>query len=116
MKKLDQMAVNAACESIWNLAMNEYENYCRSNDYCTRLLSCQAWVYETDNYYILRSYNTMVAVIDKKSDTLVDMLRGVYGYTATSAKHISKFSKSPVFGGYGMGKWGCENILTYREV
>ena len=110
------MAINAVCVSIWNLAMDEYENYSRMNDYCTQLLSCQAWVYETDNYYILRSYNTMVAVIDKKSDTLVDMLRGVYRYTATSARHISKFSKSPAFGGYGNGKFGCENILTYREV
>ena len=116
MKKLDQMAINAVCVSIWNMAMNEYENYSRMNDYCTRLASCQAWVYETEHYYILRSYNTLVALIVKDTDTLVDMLRCVYGYTATSAKHISKFRKSRAYGGYGSGKWGCENILIYREV
>ena len=91
MKKLEQMAINAACISIWNLAMNEDENYCRVNDYCTRLLSCQAWVYESENYYFLRSYNTIVAFIDKETKTCFDILRYVYGYTATSAQHISKF-------------------------
>ena len=115
MRKAEQMKINNVCEMYWNFAIKEYERDCTWND-CTRLASCQAWVYETEHYYILRSYNTLVACIVKDTDTLVDVLRGVYGYTATSAKHISKFRKSSVYGGYGSGKWGCENILTYREV
>lgn len=70
-----------------------------------RLLSCQAWVCETENFYGLRSYNTMIACIDKRSYTLVDALRYVYGYTATSAKHIAKFNNE-----YG---W-CDERLVIR--
>ena len=76
-----------------------------------KLRSCSAWVYETDNYYALRSYNTTIAIIDKNTDTLYDFLRLVYGYTSTSAQHISKFAKD-----YGTGKWGCIHTLTYRGV
>lgn len=77
----------------------------------TRLRTCQAYVYETPSFYVLRSYNTVVAIIDKSSDICYDFLRGVYGYTNTSAQHISKFDKD-----YGRGKWGCKERVTYREV
>ena len=76
-----------------------------------RLRSCSAWVAETDNYYILKSYNTMVAFIDKRTDTLYDVLRLVYGYTATSAQHISKFEKD-----YCRGKWNCTNRFQWRDI
>ena len=49
-----------------------------------RLRTCQAYVYETPSFYVLRSYNTVVAIIDKKTDTCYDFLRAVYGYTNTS--------------------------------
>lgn len=55
-----------------------------------RLDYCQAWTYHTRGYYFLVSYNTLVAFIDD-SGNMFDVLRLVYGYTATSAKHISKF-------------------------
>lgn len=58
-----------------------------------RLRSCTATVYETDNYYILKSYNSFIACIDKAVNVLYDALRYEYGYTATSAHHISKFAK-----------------------
>ena len=83
-----------------------------------RLRSCSATVFDLVDdttgevlYHVLRSYNTIVAAIDVRTDTLYDFLRYVYGYTSTSAQHISKFSKD-----YGMGKWGCTNRLTYRYV
>lgn len=76
-----------------------------------RLRTCQAYVYETPSFYVLRSYNTVVAIIDKSSDICYDFLRGVYGYTNTSAQHISKFDKD-----YGRGTWGCKVRVTYREV
>lgn len=65
-----------------------------------RLRYCQAYVYETPSFYVLRSYNTVVAIIDKSTDTCYDFLRLVYGYTSTSAQHISKFEKD-----YGRSKW-----------
>lgn len=76
-----------------------------------RLRTCQAYVYETPSFYVLRSFNTVVAIIEKSTDTCYDFLRGVYGYTNTSAQHISKFDKD-----YGRGSWGCKERVTYREV
>lgn len=67
---------------------------------------CQAQIIETESYYVLRSYQSLVAVFSKKTNIGYDFLRYVYGYTASSAKHISKFFK--VF--------GVTNIYTYRRV
>lgn len=75
------------------------------------LRTCQAMVYETPSFYVLRSYNTVVAIIEKKTDTCYDFLRAVYGYTNTSAQHISKFDKE-----YGRGTRGCKERVIYREV
>ena len=92
------------------------ERYNEEIKHCTickgeRLRTCQAYVYETPSFYILRSYNTVVAIIEKSSDICYDFLRAVYGYTNTSAQHISKFDKD-----YGRGTWGCTERVTYREV
>ena len=76
-----------------------------------RLRSCSAEVIETEKYYLLRSYRTIVAFIEKDTDTLYDILRYVYGYTSTSAQHISKFSHD-----YGSGRWGCENRRTWLPI
>lgn len=77
----------------------------------TRLRNCQAYVYETPSFYVLRSYKTVVAIIEKNSDICYDFLRGVCGYTKASAQHISKFDKD-----YGRGTCGCKERVTYREV
>lgn len=83
-----------------------------------RLRSCSASVADAIDcetgevlYHVLTSYSTVIAIIDTQTDTLIDFLRYVYGYTATSAQHISKFARD-----YGSGKWGCANRVTYREV
>lgn len=60
--------------------------------YVCPLRSCKASVWETEHLYILRSYNSIVAAIDKQTGILYDFLRYVYGYTATSAQHIAKFA------------------------
>ena len=78
---------------------------------CKRLRHCQAWVYETPKYYILKSYNTVVAFIVKDKDILVDVLRHVYGYSVTSAQHIAKFNTD-----YGKAKYGCVQRITYRDI
>lgn len=122
MTKQMQEQINEEVDIMFNLALSELPDIAHSylNDRqlkdagAKRLCSCSAWVWETSNFYVLQSYNTFIACIDKNTDICYDALRVVYGYTATSAKHISKFRKSSPFGGYGSGKWGCETTLTAR--
>ena len=113
MKKSEQAHINAKVLAI----LTDINRFCVTGDF-KRLRSCSAEVapvVDTETgvlmYYVLRSYNTIVAAIDVSNDTLYDFLRYVYGYTSTSAQHIAKFDKD-----YGMSKWGCTNRLTYREV
>lgn len=98
MRKQDQVKINSFVEEVWNQAISEFHN-----EYGTvepvRLRSCKAYVFETTHYYFLQSYNTLVACIDKTTDT------------STSAQHISKFDTD-----YGKGKFGCEGRVTWREV
>lgn len=117
MKKSEQLAINAQVLEYLQV-YNDWVDSRNVFPHWERLRSCSAEVApvmdaETGElmYYILRSYRTIVAAIDVRTDTLYDFLRYVYGYTATSAQHISKFSKD-----YGMGKWGCAHSMTYREV
>ena len=114
MKKPEQLAINEQVLTLVN-DFNTTNNYTGN---FKRLRSCSAEVAPVIDaktgellYYVLRSYRTIVAAIDVRTDTLYDFLRYVYGYTSTSAQHIAKFDKD-----YGMGKWGCENRLTYRDV
>lgn len=88
-KQFNQGIVNATAEAIFNSACDELDAM-REYNY-KRLRSCTAWVFETENFYILKSYDTFIAAIDKRSNFAVDVLRMVYGYTSTSAQHISKF-------------------------
>ena len=113
MKKSEQAAINAQVLAI----LTDINRFCVTGDF-KRLRSCSAEVApvmdaETGKlmYYVLRSYQTIVAAIDVSNDTLYDFLRYVYGYTSTSAQHIAKFGQD-----YGMSKWGCAHVLTYREV
>ena len=113
MNKNEQAHINAKVLAI----LTDINRFCVTGDF-KRLRSCSAEVApvmdaETGElmYYVLRSYRTIVAAIDVSNDTLYDFLRYVYGYTSTSAQHISKFSKD-----YGSGKWGCAHRLTYYSV
>ena len=110
MKKEMQIAINSKVEAIFEEAMNEKTIFGIISK-PKKLRSCKATVYETANYYFLYSYNTIVAVIEKSTDTVYDFLRMVYGYTPTSAQHIAKFRHD-----YGAGKWGCEHSMTWYSV
>lgn len=57
-----------------------------------RLYSCNAEIRECMGNLVLVSYGTPIAVYSEDG-SLYDCLRVIYGYTATSAKHISKFEK-----------------------
>lgn len=108
-KKELQLRENQEALALWYEAAREYNKEKPFKN--KQLRSCQAWVYETTNFYVLKSYNTFIAAIDKRSDVCVDVLRNVYCYTATSAKQINKFGCD-----YGRGVWGCAKRLTWRAV
>lgn len=99
-KKVDEVY-----EEIYNLFMHEGASEFK------RLRKCSAYVCKLGRFYILKSYRTIVAAIDTKDDTCYDFLRKVYGYTSTSAMHITKFNRD-----YGRGKWGCTESFTWREL
>lgn len=90
MTKAEQINHNIIALGIFTNAMKELYRS-RSSYEPHSLRKCTAAVLETENYFILRSYFTHIAAIEKKSNICVDVLRYVYGYTSTSAQHIAKF-------------------------
>lgn len=107
-----QKVINYVSKNLYDMAYNEFKKKRnRERVVWKQLRSCQAEVCETENYYILRSYNTIVAVIEKETDIFADVLRLVYGYTSTSAQHIAKFRHD-----YGKDKWGCKIEYCYRHI
>lgn len=86
-QKEKQQIINTAV----HLALNEFENQNDGLVKVGRLRTCNATVYENERYIVLISYTTTVAFIDKREHRAYDILRLVYGYTATSAQHIAKF-------------------------
>ena len=57
-----------------------------------KLYSCNAEIRKCMGILVLVSYGTPIAVYTDDG-SLYDCLRVVYGYTATSSQHISKFRK-----------------------
>lgn len=93
---------NILCTSAENSINLEMKSYGMKR--IGQLRTCKAAVYETKNWFILRSYRTFVAAIHKDTCIGYDFLRDVYGYTATSAQHISKF----------FADYNADKIYTYR--
>ena len=90
MTKAEKTAENSMVLKAWeDLKVNVEVDL---PEYIGRLRTCTANVYENTNYYVLVSYHTTVAFIDKYNGICYDVLRYVYGYTNTSAQHIAKFS------------------------
>lgn len=105
-KMIAQMVENEKVNSILN--ERDYIPYSRTvaRQTLNRLNTCQAWTYEASYFAILISYNTEVACIDMRTGICYDYLRKAYGYTATSAQHISKFMK----------KFEATQKVTYRPI
>lgn len=110
MKRNEQMSINERVENAVIAAYDEYNVIPIMS--IEKLRHCKAEVIETPHWYILRSYNTLIAAVNKETVTGYDFLRLVYGYTATSAQHISKFFHD--YGVRGVGGSGLE--ITWREV
>ena len=73
-------------ESVLYDAFNNGKKRCK-------LYSCNAGIWEFNGILVLVSYVTPIAVFTPEDGALYDCLRVVYGYTATSSQHISKFKK-----------------------
>lgn len=109
MKKEEQVKINNRVLAVYKEVYNSIR-YADEIEW-KRLRSCQAYVATLGKYSILKSYDTIIAVIDHNTDILYDFLRYVYGYTSTSAQHISKFNIA-----YCNWECGCCQRFTYREV
>lgn len=109
MDKFEQYQINNEALHVWKEAL---EQWLLEHDKITpkKLRSCQAVVYETSDYYILQSFNTLIACVIKENYILIDMLRFEYHYTNTSAQHISKFRHD-----YTPYPW-CYPVRTWRKV
>ena len=107
-KKEMQKYINDICVELMENAIKEYKDispYYESHKW-EKLRNCSAQVTETENYYILRSYQTIIGAIDKRTYVAVDFLRQVYKYTNTSAQHIRKFCQD----------YGAQEHFSYRTV
>lgn len=88
MKKAEQKIINDFCMEKWAEA---YE-YIGKHDYHIKpFRKCSAELIVSDRYIFLRSYRTLISVYDVDRNCVFDCLRYMYGYTSTSAQHISKF-------------------------
>ena len=105
-KMIDQMVENEKVNTILNERDNMLYSKTVAHQTLNRLNSCQARTYEEGYFAVLISYNTEVACIDMRTGICYDYLRKVYGYTATSAQHISKFMK----------KFEATQKVTYRPI
>lgn len=102
-----QAVINNKVEELFNEYFYTF-NPLDDNNVIERLRSCTAYVYKhPSGYIVLRSYNSYVAFITPDGD-FVDVLRLVYGYTATSAQLIGKF--------YHDYAGNCKHYYTYRPI
>lgn len=83
-KKEIQKLENEMVERAWDKAQKVWANASKELDEMERLDYCQAWTYQTRGY-------SFFSLLWNDRGNMYDVLRLVYGYTATSAKHIAKF-------------------------
>lgn len=102
MTRREQLIINDYCEREIPIVSAEFGKILSVR----RLHKCQAYIYETASYYVLKSYATIVAFIRKSDGECFDILRNVYGYSATSAQHIAKFKND----------YHAVSTQTWREV
>ena len=79
---------NALCLTYYNDALVQID---REKPIWKKYRNCQATFCETECYYVLKSYDTIIGVANKSTHDGFDVLRFVYHFTNTSAQHLSKF-------------------------
>ena len=101
---MKQIEINQIVEEMYNYLYNGQHERAGNTK---RLRSCTAEVIDLDDLYVLRSYNTVIACIDKETGNCFDFLRLVYGYTNTSCQHVRKFAQDYCRSG---------NVYTWRRL
>lgn len=95
MNKALQKAENDRIEKLIDvvLAVTNSTNCCGTKKLRSCSASVEAYCVEGMAVCVLKSYSTYVAAVicTENGCTGIDVLRKVYGYTATSAQHIAKF-------------------------
>ena len=104
MKKSEQIKINTICNDVFTDAMREYyreQRYTHTIKIGKPLRHCQAKVFETENFYILQSYETLIAAIRKVGNVCINFMHHEYNFDkhatgATSAQQFYKFVKDYV--------------------
>ena len=110
-----QKAINdeviSAMGKMWKdyLAQEPITGYAKSS--WKRLRTCNAYVLTLDKWFILKSYDTIVACVSRETGITFDFLRFVYVYTATSTQHIAKFAND-----YGWRLLDNKMVKTYYSI
>lgn len=99
--------VNNMCEEMLSVAEREAEQVIETR----QLNYSEAYIKETEHFYVLYSYDEIVAFIEKSTNTLYDLLLFVRGYSGVSLTHINKFEKL-----YGKGIYGCKGTLRWKNI
>lgn len=109
MKKQEQLQINDMVKYIYSDCTTNIDHYGVGG--VERLRYCSAYTATTKGYDLLYSYGTLIACYDHETEKVYDFLRMVYGYTATSAQHINKFSQD--FGKRHGYKWSVPIVRWY---
>lgn len=100
---INQCAQNERCKKAYDSCLHELLSVGKDNCYIyphwntqlkpwERLRYCNAWYIETYNFIILQSYQTIVAVYDKKNNTFYSFQLFSYGIkTTTTSRQIRWF-------------------------
>lgn len=101
MKKETQLLANEIASNVFRAARTEMwvQSTNGGNVICRRLNKCNAFVIETPNFYLLRSYQTFVGAIRKSDNTCVNYMHHEYDFKgnnctgATTTRQFYKFVK-----------------------
>lgn len=117
-KKQEQILTNEAAVNLFDIAVSTIT----ANSPRMNLDYCNAEMIFTDDYVILKSYETLIACYNKRLSIFCDVLRHVYTatnkngdivhYSRTSIQQINRFIKKMV------ERYKLEQyyIWTYKEV
>ena len=105
-KKDIQQATNITCLVNWQEAMTELQ----LDKPLAKSIGSNMIMYETVNFYILQSYNTLVACVEKSTGDAFNMLRYTWAewekMWITSTQHINKFFR----------RFESKNIYRYYPI
>ena len=93
-KKIAQEAINNEVKLALSKYQDEISEAYSMNNW-KQLYNCNATTIQTENLYILKSYNTIIAFIERSSNIAFYFIDIVYSgkERTTSRQHFSKFIK-----------------------